>query len=418
MRPRSSLKRYRYTGKERDIENGFYYHGARYRAPWLGRWVSPDPAGLVDGPSLYAYCLGNPVTLTDPSGASSDDGVDAYCRNWAEQGMVGYGCEPQSPPVGTPKSPPVAPHKAIPARKPPPAGAAKPTTPAAAPPATPPTQPPPAAPAVAQPGAPAAPQFEPQVSDPEALRQAEGMGHIEGGDIVQFGKGLVMGATFGKGPNWDIDPHYSGAAEVGRQLGQNLVLELTGAAVGRGLQLAAKYGRAALQAPMWWFMGAGGVGSGSLKTLRALEEAAALRQALAAEKSLAAGAIKSVRVIGHNMPNLEYGWARYQVFAGSRLETAFEITRAGAAKTQVFLADTVAEGYFVEAKLGLRGEEGLAHLYRQASSYLELNEFLGLKGVRYAVAHLGDVDELEGLFRAAFPEAMASGTLRVLWVPW
>lgn len=35
-----SLKRYRYTGKERDEESGFYYHGARYYAPWLGRWVS------------------------------------------------------------------------------------------------------------------------------------------------------------------------------------------------------------------------------------------------------------------------------------------------------------------------------------------------------------------------------------------
>ena len=32
-------KRYRYTGKERDEENDLYYHGARYYAPWLGRWT-------------------------------------------------------------------------------------------------------------------------------------------------------------------------------------------------------------------------------------------------------------------------------------------------------------------------------------------------------------------------------------------
>lgn len=38
-----SLKRYRYTGKERDEESGLYYHGARYMAPWLGRWTSTDP---------------------------------------------------------------------------------------------------------------------------------------------------------------------------------------------------------------------------------------------------------------------------------------------------------------------------------------------------------------------------------------
>ena len=42
-------KRYRYTGKERDEENDLYYHGARYYAPWLGRWTCCDPAGLADG---------------------------------------------------------------------------------------------------------------------------------------------------------------------------------------------------------------------------------------------------------------------------------------------------------------------------------------------------------------------------------
>ena len=38
-------KRYRYTGKERDEESGLYYHGARYYAPWLGRWTAADPKG-------------------------------------------------------------------------------------------------------------------------------------------------------------------------------------------------------------------------------------------------------------------------------------------------------------------------------------------------------------------------------------
>ena len=61
-------KRYRYTGKERDKETGFYYHGARYYAPWLGRWISPDPAGLVDGANLYAYVQNSPLTMSDPTG--------------------------------------------------------------------------------------------------------------------------------------------------------------------------------------------------------------------------------------------------------------------------------------------------------------------------------------------------------------
>ncbi len=61
-------KRYRYTGKERDEETGLYYHGARYYAPWLGRWTSCDPAGLVDGLNLYVYAGANPVVRHDPSG--------------------------------------------------------------------------------------------------------------------------------------------------------------------------------------------------------------------------------------------------------------------------------------------------------------------------------------------------------------
>jgi RHS repeat-associated protein len=61
-------KRYRYSGKERDDETGLYYYGARYYAPWLGRWMSTDPAGLVDGPNIYAYAANNPIALNDPSG--------------------------------------------------------------------------------------------------------------------------------------------------------------------------------------------------------------------------------------------------------------------------------------------------------------------------------------------------------------
>ena len=40
---RSSRKDYRYSGKERDDATGLYYYGYRYFAPWLGRWLSPDP---------------------------------------------------------------------------------------------------------------------------------------------------------------------------------------------------------------------------------------------------------------------------------------------------------------------------------------------------------------------------------------
>lgn len=61
-------KRYRHNGKERDTETGCYYYGARYYAPWLGRWTSCDPAGLADGVNVYAYVHNNPIALHDPAG--------------------------------------------------------------------------------------------------------------------------------------------------------------------------------------------------------------------------------------------------------------------------------------------------------------------------------------------------------------
>jgi RHS repeat-associated protein len=66
------VKRYRYTSKERDEESGFYYHGARYYAPWLARWTAADPNGVSDGVNVYAYVSNNPVRLHDPTGT---DGV-------------------------------------------------------------------------------------------------------------------------------------------------------------------------------------------------------------------------------------------------------------------------------------------------------------------------------------------------------
>lgn len=61
----AAAKRYRYTGKERDEESGLYYHGARYYASWLGRWMSCDP---VPYENLYSYAALNPITRTDPNG--------------------------------------------------------------------------------------------------------------------------------------------------------------------------------------------------------------------------------------------------------------------------------------------------------------------------------------------------------------
>ena len=61
-------KRYRYSGKARDEETGLYYHGARYYAPWLGRWTGCDPAGIGAGLDLYSYAMNRPLSMVDPDG--------------------------------------------------------------------------------------------------------------------------------------------------------------------------------------------------------------------------------------------------------------------------------------------------------------------------------------------------------------
>lgn len=62
---KAAAKRYRYTGMERDEETGLNYHGARYYAPWLGRWASIDQE---KSPNRYAYVNNRPIVMFDPDG--------------------------------------------------------------------------------------------------------------------------------------------------------------------------------------------------------------------------------------------------------------------------------------------------------------------------------------------------------------
>jgi RHS repeat-associated protein len=65
----TSLKQYRYVGKERDEETGLYYYGARYYATWLARFVSVDP--LKDKYPFYTpyqYAGNKPITFIDLDG--------------------------------------------------------------------------------------------------------------------------------------------------------------------------------------------------------------------------------------------------------------------------------------------------------------------------------------------------------------
>ena len=49
----SSATVYGFTGRRLDGETGLWYFRARYFDAEMGRFVSSDPMGYVDGPSLY-----------------------------------------------------------------------------------------------------------------------------------------------------------------------------------------------------------------------------------------------------------------------------------------------------------------------------------------------------------------------------
>jgi RHS repeat-associated protein len=73
-----------FQGLPMDPETGLIYVRNRFYDPELGTFISADPMGYVDGPSMYAFAGSNPVNLKDPLGLQSmrqaieEYAVDAY----------------------------------------------------------------------------------------------------------------------------------------------------------------------------------------------------------------------------------------------------------------------------------------------------------------------------------------------------
>ena len=74
-----------YTGRREDLETGLYYFRARYYSAQLGRFISRDPRGYVDGLNLYrAYFVPGDM---DPQGTAI---TKAQCEAGAAKAMKAY----------------------------------------------------------------------------------------------------------------------------------------------------------------------------------------------------------------------------------------------------------------------------------------------------------------------------------------
>jgi RHS repeat-associated protein len=66
-----------FHGLPRDPETGFVYMRNRYYDPELGRFITADPLGYVDGPSAYSFATNDPVNGSDPLGLANMNSAPA-----------------------------------------------------------------------------------------------------------------------------------------------------------------------------------------------------------------------------------------------------------------------------------------------------------------------------------------------------
>jgi RHS repeat-associated protein len=87
-------KRYRFTGRERDLESSLCYHDARYFSPGCSRWISCDPSGPVDGTNLFKFSANSPVNFNDRTGRGAEStnlgasGEDLFAKVLDELGKT------------------------------------------------------------------------------------------------------------------------------------------------------------------------------------------------------------------------------------------------------------------------------------------------------------------------------------------
>ncbi|MBA3958055.1 MAG: DUF687 family protein [Parachlamydiaceae bacterium] len=69
---------WRFAEKRVDHKSGLILFGLRFYDPAIGRWISQDPAGFIDGPNLYSYLHNNPLNHLDRFGLATENVLNKF----------------------------------------------------------------------------------------------------------------------------------------------------------------------------------------------------------------------------------------------------------------------------------------------------------------------------------------------------
>jgi RHS repeat-associated protein len=103
VHPQSTVvNNFRFAGQYYDEETGLHYNYHRYYDPKTGRYLTPDPIGLLGGINLYSYAVNNPVNAIDPFGLETKGkglsintsllgGTGSYSLLWVDDSQGDFG---------------------------------------------------------------------------------------------------------------------------------------------------------------------------------------------------------------------------------------------------------------------------------------------------------------------------------------